>query len=192
MGKVLFVPVDIGISGTVPQVFATARLVPSRPKVVMQQTDLSASIAAARVVSSWVNGRIDLEVQVYAILGALSEVVRLRHDPHLVDADCIQPQEHPADDVHLLLVVEHGAVGHQPADVPARCGICDDSLRQTEGFVASLIVLMDLSLKTPDHNIAMSRNRITQAQCDVKREEPCTNAPHRCKKRKSASVVPKF
>ena len=33
------------------------------------------------------------------------------------------------------------------------------ALRQTEGFVASLIVLMDLSLKTPDHTTLSRRNR---------------------------------
>ena len=32
-------------------------------------------------------------------------------------------------------------------------------LRQTEGFIASLIVLMDLSLKTPDHTTLSRRNR---------------------------------
>jgi len=33
------------------------------------------------------------------------------------------------------------------------------ALRQTEGFVASLIALMDLSLKTPDHTTLSRRNR---------------------------------
>ena len=51
-GNTLFVPVDIGINGTCPDPLATARLVPSPPKVTMQPAPISRIASAARVESS--------------------------------------------------------------------------------------------------------------------------------------------
>src|SRR5262245_4698362 len=52
VGNTLFVPVEIGISGTSPLLLATARLVPSPPSVTMQPAPASARRAAARRESS--------------------------------------------------------------------------------------------------------------------------------------------
>ena len=50
-GKTLFVPVDMGTSGTLPDPLATALLVPSPPSVTMHETPISAIAFAARVES---------------------------------------------------------------------------------------------------------------------------------------------
>ena len=52
-GNTLFVPVEIGTSGTSPQPLATTRFVPSPPSVTMQSTPCSAIVRAAFVEAPW-------------------------------------------------------------------------------------------------------------------------------------------
>ena len=132
VGKTLLVPVEMGTRGIRPQLFATARLVPSPPRVTRQSTPISSIMGGCSdgVIHGAKYGH-PQDIQGKGQLGVISrppaEVRQVRHDHNATYTGGVEAKKDTTDCVDLFRAGHYSAVGYEATNIFARRRIRDDA-----------------------------------------------------------------